>query len=79
MVCAVGDTPQWLEERKELVDMILGRIRAEGPLRSADFERRNGKGSGWWDWKEEKIALEQLFNAGLLPLPGEINFNAGMI
>jgi uncharacterized protein len=59
---------QWLEEREALVSMILSRIRAEGPLRSADFERRNGKGSGWWDWKEEKIALERLLDAGIVTI-----------
>jgi uncharacterized protein len=57
---------QWLEERKDLVDAVLRRIRAEGPLRSADFERRTGKSSGWWDWKEEKIVLERLFDDGIL-------------
>jgi uncharacterized protein len=57
---------QWLEERKELVDAVLSRIRTEGPLRSADFERREGKGSGWWDWKEEKIVLERLMDDGVL-------------
>ncbi|HSV86881.1 MAG TPA: crosslink repair DNA glycosylase YcaQ family protein, partial [Levilinea sp.] len=59
---------QWLAERAALVAMILNRIRAEGPLRSADFERKDGKGNGWWDWKEEKIALEQLFDAGILSI-----------
>jgi uncharacterized protein len=60
--------PQWMQEREALIDLILNRIRAEGPLRSADFERRNGKGSGWWDWKEEKIALERLFDAGIVTI-----------
>ena len=38
-------------------------IRAEGGLRSADFDNTK-PGGGWWNWKEEKIALEQLFTAG---------------
>jgi uncharacterized protein len=63
-----SDGEQWLADRATLVDEILNRIRAEGPLRSADFERRNGKGSGWWDWKEEKIALERLFDAGIVSI-----------
>lgn len=46
---------------------ILARIRAEGPLRSKDFEAPAGKrASGWWDWKPAKLAMEQLFLAGQL-------------
>ncbi len=46
---------------------ILGRIKAEGPLQSRDFEAPPGKTStGWWDWKPAKITLEQLFLSGEL-------------
>jgi len=62
------DDGAWLEKRTALVEMILNRIRTEGPLGSADFERRDGKGSGWWDWKEEKIALERLFDDGVVSI-----------
>jgi uncharacterized protein len=63
-----GSAAEWMEEHQPLIDLILDRIRTEGALRSADFERRNGKGSGWWDWKEEKIALERLFDAGIVTI-----------
>ncbi len=45
---------------------MLARIREQGAVRSADFERKEGKANGWWDWKPEKHALEQLFYAGYL-------------
>lgn len=60
------DSRRWIQEHPETVDFILGRIRAEGPLRSADFEDRRGQRGAWWNWKEEKIALERLHTAGVL-------------
>lgn len=58
---------KWLAENQAVATQVLERVQREGPLRSADFERSDGrKGNGWWDWKEEKMALEALFNAGTL-------------
>jgi uncharacterized protein YcaQ len=53
-------------EHAGLVQGILERIRREGPLRSSDFESENKPLGGWWNWKEEKRALEHLFNTGEL-------------
>jgi hypothetical protein len=65
----------WLEANRELVDGILARIREQGPVRSADFERPEGqRGNGWWDWKTEKIALELLFTRGDLMVTARHNF-----
>jgi uncharacterized protein YcaQ len=47
----------------EIVDSVLGRIRKEGPLGSADFEGKKPS-SGWWGWKPAKRALEALFSSG---------------
>jgi uncharacterized protein len=55
----------WIEANRAVVERVRDRLRAEGPLRSADFERKDGrKGGGWWSWKPEKRALEMLFSAG---------------
>ena len=62
-----GDNPdKWLEEHREMTEMVLSRIRQEGGLRSSDFENKRQHSNGWWDWKEEKRALEHLFNTGVL-------------
>jgi uncharacterized protein len=53
-------------EHAGLVQGILERIRREGPLRSSDFESENKPQGGWWNWKDEKRALEHLFNTGEL-------------
>lgn len=55
-----------LEKHAEEVQQLLERIREHGPVRSADFERRAGAATGWWNWKPEKRILESLFTAGEL-------------
>ncbi|WP_244493224.1 winged helix-turn-helix domain-containing protein [Aureimonas sp. AU20] len=50
-------------ERRPEAMALLDRIRAEGPLATADFEAHQGK-SGWWEWSDTKSALEWLFWAG---------------
>ncbi len=56
----------WIAAHREEAERMLALIRERGPVRSADFERTGGRGSGWWDWKPEKRLLEALFNAGEL-------------
>lgn len=64
---------EWLANHQELVDRVLARIHSEGPLRSADFKGVKSPG-GWWNWKEEKIALEHLLSAGDLMVRARKNF-----
>src|SRR5262249_23123184 len=56
----------WVIAHADEIERLLGHIRAHGPVRSADFERRDGRSNGWWDWKPEKLALEHLHNIGEL-------------
>jgi uncharacterized protein YcaQ len=48
------------------MDLLLERIRTEGPLRAADFERDTPSTKGWWGWKPEKRWLEAWFALGNL-------------
>lgn len=57
---------RWMAERKDEIAQLIEHIRAKGPVKSSDFERKEGKGGGWWEWKEEKRSLEVLFTAGHL-------------
>jgi hypothetical protein len=50
---------------KRATKFVYDRIVAEGPLQSKDFEEKKKK-QGWWEWKESKRALEQLFIEGKL-------------
>jgi len=66
---------QWLSSHRELADTVLGRIRDEGPLASADFADTSGRKRGsWWDWKPAKHALEMLLRAGILMVAGRRSF-----
>jgi uncharacterized protein len=56
----------WVREHAAQLERVLEHIRQHGAVRSADFERREGNGAGWWEWKPEKRALESLFTAGHL-------------
>ncbi|QGZ38690.1 hypothetical protein IP92_00956 [Pseudoduganella flava] len=56
----------WLRERRAEADALLAHVRTHGPVRSADFERTDGKAGGWWEWKPEKRTLEALFMVGEL-------------
>lgn len=55
----------WFQKNKKIMQYVLDRIRAEGPLQAKDFETDRKRGS-WFDWKPAKIALEQLFHDGTL-------------
>lgn len=54
------------DAHRALVPEVLAAVRERGPVRSSDFERRDGKKGGWWQWKGEKRVLENLFTAGEL-------------
>lgn len=56
----------------ELVEPILARIEAEGPLGSRDFEG-NGSG-GMWSWKPAKMVLDALWDQGRLVVAGRQSF-----
>jgi uncharacterized protein YcaQ len=64
----------WIAEHREEVERMLTFIRERGPVRSADFQRKDGQASGWWEWKPEKRTLELLFTAGELMIARRHNF-----
>jgi uncharacterized protein YcaQ len=55
---------RWMEDNRAAVDDMLAHIRANGAVRSSDFQRTDGRKSAWWDWKAEKMALEMLYTTG---------------
>jgi uncharacterized protein YcaQ len=66
---------KWMEEHSATIDKLLLHIQENGPVRSADFKRTDGKGGGWWEWKPEKRSLEVLFTAGRLMIAKRHNFH----
>ena len=65
---------EWHKKYRRDIAKLLEHIRATGPVRSADFAREGGTGSGWWDWKPEKRHLEVLFAIGHLMVAERRNF-----
>jgi len=67
-----------LGRKANLLEKVLDEIHEKGPKSSRDFEERGrttGKRrGGWWSWKPAKIALEMLFNAGVLMVAYRDNF-----
>jgi uncharacterized protein YcaQ len=65
----------WAESHEPLMERVLAQIRESGPVRSSDFDRPAGRrGAGWWDWKEEKAALEMLNTRGDVMITARHNF-----
>ena len=65
---------KWLKENTVQVDEVRQHIHKNGATRSADFERKNGRSDGWWEWKPEKRALELLFTMGEVMVARRHNF-----
>jgi uncharacterized protein len=75
MLDKTDKTRVWMEAHPDALEHVLGHIRREGPVRSAEFARTDGKAGGWWEWKPEKRALEHLFAAGELMISHRENFH----
>ena len=69
-----GRAHQWLDEHAAVAKRVMDHIRTHGEARSSDFERTDGQKGSWWNWKDEKIALEYLFYAGELMVRKRHNF-----
>jgi hypothetical protein len=63
------------DQVEPLLAQVLARVRAEGPLRSADFEHARQGEPGWWGWKPQKAALELLWHTGELAVAGRAHFH----
>ena len=57
---------RFAKERADLIDEVHGLVLAEGLTGSSDLGGRERKKEPWWDWNENKAALEHLFYEGRL-------------
>jgi len=64
----------WSRAHAKLIKRIRTHIQANGPVRSAEFENKNHVSGGWWNWKEEKDALNAMFLTGELMVARRQNF-----
>jgi uncharacterized protein YcaQ len=55
---------KWIRDNPEIIERIRSHLHTNGAVRSAEFVNKNRPSGGWWNWKEEKDALESLFLTG---------------
>jgi len=65
---------EWVNNHQEMIEFVKEAIKKKGPQKSSDFPKRSGVNNGWWDWKDEKIALDMLWTRGDLMIPFRKNF-----
>jgi uncharacterized protein len=63
-----------LKEHADLVEVVVERIRTEGPLGSRDFDGRGPREGDMWNWKPAKMVLEALWDSGRLAIAERRNF-----
>lgn len=54
----------WSRENPDIIKRVRTHLRENGAVRSIEFENKNRPAGGWWNWKEEKNALEALLFTG---------------
>ncbi len=62
------------QAERDVLPMVLERIRQEGALKASDFEYHGQKRGSWWDWKPAKTALEYWHAHGELMVSNRVNF-----
>jgi hypothetical protein len=65
---------EWVNNHQDMIAFVKETIKEKGPQKSSDFPKRSGVNNGWWDWKDEKIALDMLWTRGDLMIPFRKNF-----
>ncbi|WDY56624.1 winged helix-turn-helix domain-containing protein [Pseudomonas sp. PSKL.D1] len=65
---------QFGRERPDVIARVLAAVREQGALGAGSLSTRQERAGPWWDWSEEKHALEWLFAAGEVTVAGRRGF-----
>jgi uncharacterized protein YcaQ len=65
---------KWEREHSKVMKKVRTHLQKNGAVRSAEFENKNHVGGGWWNWKEEKDALELMLLLGEVMIARRQNF-----
>lgn len=65
---------QFGRERQDVVQRVLATVRDQGATGAGALTTRVERAGPWWDWSEEKLALEWLFAAGEVTVAGRRGF-----
>ncbi|WP_350613147.1 winged helix-turn-helix domain-containing protein [Pseudomonas sp. HY7a-MNA-CIBAN-0227] len=61
-------------EQQDTIRRVLGIVEQRGALGAGSLSTREERAGPWWDWSDEKHALEWLFAAGLVTVAGRRGF-----
>ncbi len=70
----VGWAIGWARENPAVMERVRTHLRENGAVRSAEFENKDHPSGGWWNWKDEKNALEALLLTGEVMIARRQNF-----
>ena len=65
---------KWAREHPKVMKKVRTHLEKKGAVRSAEFENTSHAPAGWWNWKEEKNALEVMFLTGEIMVARRQNF-----
>jgi uncharacterized protein YcaQ len=65
---------KWAQEHPKVMKKVRTHLRKNGAVRSAEFENPSHVPGGWWNWKEEKDALEIMLLTGEVMIARRQNF-----
>jgi hypothetical protein len=65
---------KWSQEHPEVMQRVRSHLHENGAVRSVEFENKNHVPGGWWNWKEEKDALEIMLLTGEVMIARRQNF-----
>ncbi|CAD5110040.1 winged helix-turn-helix domain-containing protein [Zestomonas carbonaria] len=69
-----GQLARFGRERQDVIQRVLQAVREQGALGAGSLSTREERAGPWWDWSEEKHALEWLFAAGEVTVAGRRGF-----
>lgn len=61
-------------EQQSIIQRVLKSVEQQGALGAGSLSTREARAGPWWDWSDEKHALEWLFAAGLVTVAGRRGF-----
>jgi uncharacterized protein YcaQ len=65
---------KWAQEHSKVMKKVRAHLKKNGAVRSAEFENPEHTPGGWWNWKEEKDALETMLLTGEVMVVRRQNF-----
>jgi uncharacterized protein len=65
---------RFARDEKAYLDSVLDFVRRNGPTAQSELPDKHKGEGGWWGWGKNKMALEALFDQGLLTTAGRPSF-----